>query len=328
MCGHQMTPSQPGHDDTTWRSRADEAWRSLAANAFVVRRGRLAVREPGGRQAVPLWPFSQVLHAAASVGAPESSALLATVASYRRGSAYAESPRGKRRYYDDNAWIGLALIAHGNGGSAQRVLDFLREGCVEQTDGSLGVRWVEGGESLHACSTGSTGLVASRLSAVGAEAERASLVELARRCTVFLEGLLAADGLVADQRRPDGSVDPSVYTYNQGLLVGLLADLGRVADAVALAARVQVAFDEERLWSHPPAFNAILVRELLRLDSRRPEAGLRAWCSAYLTRVWTEARDPVTGLFTNAGIGCYDSGVVLDHAALTGVMAELAHSST
>lgn len=145
---------------------------------------------------------------------------------------------------------------------------------------------------------------------------------------MFLEGLLDTDGLVADRRSPDGSVDPSGYTYNQALLVGLLADLGRVDDAVALAVRVQVAFDEERLWSHPPAFNAIFVRELLRLDGGRPEEGLRAWCSAYLTRAWTEACDPATGLFTGGGIGRYDSGVVLDHAALTGAMAELARSST
>ncbi len=199
---------------------------------------------------------------------------------------------------------------------------------MEQTDGGIGVRWVEGGASLNAWSTGSTGLVASRLSVVGAEGKRVSLMELARGCTVFLEGLLDTDGLVADRRSPDGSVDPSVYTYNQALLVGLLADLGRVDDAVALAVRVQVAFDEERLWSHPPAFNAIFVRELLRLDGGRPEAGLRAWCSAYLTRAWTEARDPATGLFTGGGIGRYDSGVVLDHAALTGATAELARSST
>jgi hypothetical protein len=90
---------------------------------------------------------------------------------------------------------------------------------------------------------------------------------------------------------------------------------------------VQAAFGEERLWSHAPAFNAILVRELLRLDRVRPDVGLRAWCSAYLTRVWSEARDPATGLFTNGAIGCYDSGVVLDHAALTGAMAALARST-
>ena len=235
-----------------------------------MRRGSLTVCEPGGRRAVPLWPFSQVLHAATFVGAAESASLLSTLESYRRGSAYAERPRGRRRYYDDNAWIGLSLLAHGDTDGARRVLGFLREGCVARDDASVGVRWVEGGEALHSCSTGSTGLVALRLSPHLAGAERAPMVALARGCASFLEGLLDADGMVADHRRPDGSVDPGVYTYNQGLLVGLLTGLGRAEDALALARRVQVVFDDGRLWSHPPAFDAILVRELLRLDPLRP----------------------------------------------------------
>jgi hypothetical protein len=148
-------------------------------------------------------------------------------------------------------------------------------------------------------------------------------LELGRGCATFLEQLVDADGLVTDHRRPDGSTDPAVYTYNQGLLIGLLTELGRLDDALALAARVRSAFDADRLWTHPPAFDAILVRELLRLDRARPEAGLRAWCAAYLDRVWSQARDPATGLFTGGGIGHYDRGRVLDHAALTGAMAGL-----
>mgnify|MGYP002682689728 CR=1 FL=1 len=108
------------------------------------------------------------------------------------------------------------------------------------------------------------------------------------------------------------------------LSVSRSAGLGREGEAVAAAGRVVAAFDPVRLWAHPPAFNAILVRELLRLDAARPDAGLRAWCTEYLSRVWSEARDPATGLFTGGGIGHYDAGVVLDHAALTGAMAALA----
>jgi hypothetical protein len=241
---------------------------------------------------------------------------------YRRGAAYAERPGSRRRYYDDNAWIGLALLDHGDVDGAERVLHFLREGAVPVGEGGVGVRWVEGGEALHACSTGSTGLLALRLAdrVAGAADE---LRALARGCAGFLAQLLDADGLVADHRRPDGSVDPGVYTYNQGLLVGLWTGLGRLEDAEAMADRVRAAFGPERLWAHPPAFDAILVRELLALDAVRPSAGLRAWCASYLSRAWSQARDPDTGLLTAGGIGRYDSGVVLDHAALTGAMAAL-----
>jgi hypothetical protein len=316
-------PGDGTHDDAAaWRSHAEQAWDALVRASFGARRGRTVVREPGGLRAVPLWPFSQVLHACALVGAPQSAALRETLETYRRGTAYSERPGNRRRYYDDNAWIGLALVDHGDLDGAARVLGFLREGCVPRDGGAVGVRWVEGGEALHACSTGSTGLVALRLASARGEAGGA-LVELAAACTAFLETLLDPDGLVADHLRPDGSVDPGVYTYNQGLLVGLLTGLDRADDALALADRVRAAFDAERLWRHAPAFDAILVRELLGLDAVRPDAGLRAWCTAYLARVLDQARDPRTGLFTGGGIGRYDDGVVLDHAALTGAMAVL-----
>lgn len=324
MSGPDAAPDDAARDDAaTWRSRADDAWRSLVVASFGVRRGRTVVREPGGLRAVPLWPVSQVLHAAALVGAPESAALLATLETYRRGTAYSERPGNRRRYYDDNAWIGLALLEHGDLDGAARVLGFLREGCVLRPSGAVGVRWVEGGEALHACSTGSTGLVALRLAVATGEPGDGPLRQLAAGCAAFLETLLDGDGLVADHLRADGTVDPGVYTYNQGLLVGLLGGLGRTDEAVALADRVRAAFDDERLWRHAPAFDAILVRELLRLDAVRPEAGLRAWSAAYLARVVTQARDPRTGLFTGGGIGRYDDGVVLDHAALTGAIAAL-----
>lgn len=313
---------------TRWRSRSEAAWDALARSALVTRRGRLVVREPGGLRAVPLWPFSQVLHAAVLVGADELPALRGSLEQYRRGSAYAERPSNRRRYYDDNAWIALALLDAGDADSVARVLAFLREGCVPLADGSVGVRWVEGGDTLNACSTGATGLVALRLATTVSEAgERASLLELAAACAAFLEGLVDGDGLVADHRRPDGSVDPGVYTYNQGLLVGLLAGLGRADDALALALRVMGAFDDERLWSHAPAFDAILVRELLRLDAPHSGARVRSWCEAYLERVWTQARDPATGLFTAGGIGRYDDGTVLDHAGLAAAMAVLAQAA-
>jgi hypothetical protein len=315
--------SSDAPDATLWASRAASAWESLVRASVARRRGALVVREPHGWRAVPLWPFSQVLHAAALVGAAEGPALRESLEAYRRGTAYAERPGNRRRYYDDNAWIALALLAHDEPEGAARILDMLREGAVPLPSGAVGVRWVEGGDALHACSTGSTGLVALRLVEHAREEERPGLVQLAERTTAFLEELLDADGLVADHLRADGSIDHGIYTYNQGLLVGLLTGLGRADDAVALADRVRAAFDPDRLWRHAPAFDAILVRELLALAAVRPGAGLRAWCAAYLDRIAQDARDPATGLFTAGGIGRYDDGVVLDHAALTGAMAAL-----
>src|SRR5690606_13434322 len=115
-----------------------------------------------------------------------------------------------------------------------------------------GVLWIEGGSTLNACSTGAAGLVAARL-AGGDD-------PLARGAVDFLLRLRDSDGLVADHVRADGSVDPQVFTYNQGLLVGLLHELGRTDEALEHARRTTAAFDADRLWRHPAAFNAILVR--------------------------------------------------------------------
>ena len=145
-------------------------------------------------------------------------------------------------------------------------------------DGSVGVRWVEGGEALHACSTGSTGLLALRLAdAVEADAvERAALLALAAGCMTFLEGLLDLDGLVADhaagrQCRPRGlHLQPGAAHRGAGWL------RSRRGGAHARAARAG-RLRPGRLWAHAPAFNAILVRELLRLDALHTARGSRAW---------------------------------------------------
>lgn len=258
----------------------------------------------------------------------------ATLEGYRGGDAYAERPGNRTRYYDDNAWIALAAIDLDDrkGGpwrdTAARVLGFLREGEREVQSDQTGVLWVEGGRSLNACSTGSTGLVALRLACDASSSDRAKLVEFAERCLRFLTGTLrGADALVCDHRDEHGNVDPAEFTYNQGLAIGLhvgLADLGHVSElrlAQELAGRTLDAFEGERLWTHPPAFNAILFRELLALyavdgDRRWPSA-----VDAYMDRVWLEARDPETGLFTAGGIGRYDSDVALDQAGLVQLFA-------
>lgn len=193
--------------------------------------------------------------------------------------------------------------------------------------GGIGVLWVEGGATLHACSTGSAGLAAARLT----RRDSARLGELrgfAEECAAFLTGPLRDDeGLVADHLRPDGSVEGTVWTYNQGLTIGLLAELGRVDQARDLAERACGRFGHMQLWEQPPAFTAILVRELIELHRVDGDFRWLGFCEDYLDRVWREARRPSDGLMRGGGIGHYDSGVVLDHAGLVGAMAALARAA-
>lgn len=315
---------------STWQGRAVEAWRALDAHGIVATRTGLAAREPGRRRREPLWPFSQVLHATVAVATYDDVArsrldgLWTGLEAYRRGDGYAERPRVRTRYYDDDGWIALAALAHGDrprAALAGRVLGFLRSGVRD--DG--GVLWVEGGTTRNACSTGATGLAAARLARyVDADAD---LTALATGAAGFLLRLRDDDGLVADHVRADGSIDPRVFAYNQGLLVGLLAELGRPDEALDHARRTAAAFDRRRLWEHPAVFVAILLRELATLLRDHPDDALSAYAEHYLDRAWQQARDPRTGLLVTGGIGRYDAGTLLDHAGLVTAMAAMAEQT-
>jgi len=319
------------NDSELWLHRAQLSWEALDRVGLRRRSGRVTVKEPGGVRAVPLWPFSQVLHTAIALSSAQvvqrgvAHDVLTALESYRSGEAYAERPTNNRRYYDDNAWVALATIDYDTQQSldtARRILTFLHQGSDELVDGVIGVRWVEKGLNHHACSTGSTGLAAARLANRGV-IDRGEGMSFARGCAGFLGRLQDADGLVRDHQRPDGGIDGAIYTYNQGLTVGLLVEIGKLDEAAALASRTMKAFHDQRLWAHAPAFNSIFIRELMRLHRVVPDPVSLTYCQRYLERVWNEARNPATGGLAGGGIGTYDKGTVLDHAGLVHAMFAL-----
>jgi hypothetical protein len=317
-----------------WRARAEQSWAALQ-RAAVTRLPLIPPRihEPGRLRVVFAWPLSQVLHASVllracgcATGGLDPDTVWRSFRRYRRGSAFLDIPVVGRRYYDDNAWIGLAcaqaaLMAEGVGRQAwtrraERSMAFVQAGL----DSSGGMRWVEGGDNLHACSTGSAGALAAALGRIDGWA--GSWSSTVRATAGFLEGaLLRTDGLVADNVAPDGRRDEAVYTYNQALLVQLRlarADIDGAAEAAQAGLR---EFPADRLFAHPAAFNAIFFRSLLRLSAETGDPQWRRAALDYLDRCWAEGRG-VDGLFIS--VGRYDSGVVLDHAALCGLMAAAA----
>jgi hypothetical protein len=307
-----------------WLDRAHAGWQALRPSFRPVA-DRYLVHERRKRSSIPLWPFSQVLHTAMTLAPHDHDAhhdlplLINTLETFRRDRAYSERPTNRRRYYDDNAWIALAELNytdhHAGRAVAARVMGFLEQGARAFPDDQIAIGWVEKGDTFNACSTGSTGLAARRLSTSVDD----HMSRLANGCLNFLtRSLTNSDGLIADHRRADGSIDAAIYTYNQGLAIGLLTESGDIDSAKQLAERTIKAFDEPRLWAHPPAFNAILMRELVVLYRHEPSPTVLDFIDTYLNRVWSQARDQQTGLFTAGGIGKYDSDVILDHAALTG----------
>jgi predicted alpha-1,6-mannanase (GH76 family) len=252
---------------------------------------------------------------------------------YRRGAAYsgARRPGISWRFYDDNAWVGLAAaqaVQLGAGPEvgrlAERLLAWIRAG--EHPEG--GVRWRERRSGRHACSTGSAGMLALRVAPPGQTCDP-DVVEFARRCRAFLSGALGrSDGLVADNVDSSGRVGPTAFSYNQGLAIGLDVLLHAAGDteAVDRARRLAGATLDhfaalDGLWRQPPAFNAVLLRSLLLLHSADADSRWTDAVDHYLDRAWSEARNRSTGLFTEGGIGSYGTEQLLDQAAFVQLAA-------
>lgn len=268
------------------------------------------VREPRSALSVALWPYSQVLHAFAisdRVSGPARFPGLARgVQAYRHPQgAYRESVGRGQRFYDDNAWVGLAFLQRHlfTGGTrsrqrAKEIDEFVWSGLDPEAGGIL---WVEGGDTLNACSTGAGALLHTL---VGGDI---------RPCLRFLGELRNSDGLVRDHVRADGTVEPSVYSYNQGLLIAAAERSGRMDLAREAAEAGDAYFTAQRLWDQPLAFNAIYAKARLRLG-RAPAI------EQYAARLAERGRDD-QGWYTRAGR--YDDGHVLDTAGALQIMTLL-----
>jgi hypothetical protein len=301
-------------------------WAVLAEAVGVDSRGRVLVRNrPGGAPAT-LWPYSQVLHAAVLLshlrGSAEPVGSLATgLGPYRLGAAFQprRSWRPGRRFVDDNAWVGLAasqtaLLSRSGRPGADTARRLSRWTARHQVE-SGGVRWREGSAGLHACSTGAVGMLALR--APGGPADP---VRIAQRCADFVLGpLRRPDGLVADNVT-DGRLDPTAWSYNQGLTIGLLTLLHAEGDVSALTQAQELAEAtvdhfgaDDRLWREPPCFVGVLGRMLLLLHAYDSDPRWVAFVDGYVDRVWelTGARG-----FSGAGLGSYNGERSLDLAGL------------
>lgn len=316
--------------------RALEAWESLSRACLRPGdHGSLLVRErPGRRKLGPVWPVSQVLAAAIDLAEltgdlDDVDRLVIGLRTYAAGDGFLPAPGDRRRYYDDNAWIGLCFAQlHLQTGEARwlrrarKVFRFVREG--QDPDG--GMRWVERRRARHTCSAAPAAQLALRLHLADGDDE--TLV-FARRTLAWLDGTLRVrGGLYADHVDPRGKVTQTLWTYNQGAPVGAhLLVYRATGDDVALdqaraTARASLRrFGADRTWRHPPVFNAVWFRNLVALDASGPrQPGVRPAFDSYLSRAWREGRDR-DGLFTTGGIGSYDGTPAIDTGGIVQLLA-------
>jgi len=293
---------------------------------LVVRRGSRA----GGAYA-HLWPFacawSAMETAATLPGASGARADAAATACLSGLSAYAPDSShmsaaarpigfessvtaplgvGGEVYYDDNAWVALALLEHhrrfqdpGVLSLAQRVVAFCCAGWSTEPGWASpgGIRWKvpTANRSRNTCANAP---VAEAAALVHARTGDPDALEWAVRVYGWVRAsLLGPEGLYLDRIMPDGARAPERWTYNQGTMIGagvLLAQATRdhryLADAQATAERALAYYDVAALAREAsPAFGAIFFRNLLLLDRFAPDPRIRALASTYAARTWAEA---------------------------------------
>jgi len=224
-----------------------------------------------------------------------------------RGPAYASDPPtlltrlsgGGDIYHDDNAWAGLALVQlerQRPGTSrldrAAALADFARAGWDVDPGAEHpgGVFWVQQGRGLgtrnhdrNAISTAPNAELILHLEALGARPGDAGVAPA--QMAAWVEAALGTGkGLFRDKIRGDGTVDPALWSYNQGSMLGLHAllfnrggpegaDHLRRAETIARAALDHYG---RRRWAGEPwEFVAILMRNLLLLCARTGDEPLQ-----------------------------------------------------
>lgn len=332
------------------------------------RNGRLHLR----RTPAHLWPFSRALVATLDLAGidpaltsgfdaeVEIADRLATLSRYwdpdRAPPAYSSDVRGARvardRYYDDNAWVGLALIQlerlsprAGNLRRAQQVFQFAVSGW-SQLERPLpgGVFWVEQGHGTGARNHDRNAVSNAPNAQVGLHLEQlqgvppdthgsAGARDMYEWVMSALDSSRATErpgtGLFWDKIRGDGSIDETFWSYNQGSMVGASVLLARLepdshsdylARAEAIARKAMRYFTAVGYEHQPPAFNAIFFRNLMQLHVATRDEQLRVEIieaiRAYADRAWQQRRDRPRVFGRKA--------TLLDESAIVQVLALLA----
>jgi len=247
----------------------------------------------------------------------------------RHPPAYSSDLRGSRlggdRYYDDNAWVGLALVQleriRPGSGHLQRAEELFRfalsgwSGSATPNPG--GVFWVEQGRGAGVANHDRNLVSTAPNAELGlhiAELTGESSVEKAVGPPEMYDWVLATldaskgttapgTGLFWDKLRGDGTTDHATWSYNQGSMVGLNVLLARRpvggdpvylrrAEEIARKALHEFAGAYDR---QPAAFHAIFFRNLLLLHSATRDAELRGAIiealRGYVDHAWNERRD-------------------------------------
>jgi hypothetical protein len=258
------------------------------------------------------------------------------------------SRRGDR-YYDDNAWVGLALIElqrlrpnSGHLDRAEELFQFARSGWDEHGGG---VFWCEQGRGTgvrnhdrNTVSNAPNAEIGLHLADLGRPQDTAGIGPrdmyrwVLDNLDASRDGESPGTGPFWDKIRGDGTLDRAIWSYNQGSMIGASVLLARTepeqrdhhlarAEAIARMALHRFAGTYEQ---GNPAFLAIFLRNLLLLHQLTADQGLRGDIIGALTEfgqiAWTRAQRGRKGILGLGGGG----PKLLEQSAFVQVLALLA----
>lgn len=255
-------------------------------------------------------------------------------------ASYPVAPYGSGgdMFYDDNEWVGLAKVQrHLQTGDtaalarAKEIFALVRSGWDTDTTHAApgGVFWTQAtwSHDRNTVSNMPGAQLALRLHQITGEAD---CLDWARRFHDWTNAhLQSPGGLYWDHLDPQGTVEKTFWSYNQGVPVGvdvLLYEITRDRAHLRRAERIaEAAYDyyvtQGRLFTQPVYFNSIFFKNLLLLESVTGKDRYHRAMADYADQVWSTMRDPATGLvhFDAAG-----GTQAIQQAALAQIYAVLA----
>jgi uncharacterized protein YyaL (SSP411 family) len=306
----------------------------------------LYAEELGASTASYLWPFSQALAATMSLAhvrtqrakasfvmgaqlhglsaylttvppvATASVEALASIPHFAASIASTSAP--PTSFYDDNDWVGIELarlyeFTHDETALvlAERIMAFEQAGWSSNPQstcpGGIPHALAQGGTQRSTISTAPAAELAVQLYRITRDAGYLQFAEAAyswvRQC------MLLTSGLYADHIEHSGEVNPEVWSYTQGVMIGAGALLYQATgnqsylDQSYLSAQAALGqFSLEALGSEgapAPAFASIFFRNLLYLEWVLHSNAGRQLAQEYVNWAWESLRQP-NGLFLSA----------------------------
>lgn len=327
---------------------AEQAWRTFDAVTTVHRydpeRCLFGTRHVlGGRRFAHLWPYANTWSACAALASlpshPRGRSVMEILAGFPAGlTAYCDRPDvldqsadpvgfasavvpplgdGGEAYYDDNAWIGLAMLRHhqvtGQDRLVQlgrRVLAWVLTGWT--TDATWrhpgGIRWKDAPTctSRNTCANAPTAALAVLVHQACGDPK--ALDWAVRIYEWTRTALLGPDDLYGDRIDPRGAVEPTRWSYNQGSMIGAglllhhsTGDPSYLAQAQSTAAAAVHRFSAPALGAQGAAFAAVLLRNLFLLGTVAPDPRYRQLAADFGAEQWAPGRRMANGLFRGTG---------------------------